>query len=145
VIDLDRLQERLRPPKEPERQYVREARTVLGGLLADADAAITELRLLLQAWEAHGCPVCGGDCYSANPPVSCCLMRQTRELLTFGAPTHSPVTLEAAARMLDPTGDRTVDAALSALYCCSGHECGCHGITVGEFLQHRIRSEGHRP
>lgn len=47
--------------------------------------AIDEARKLIGAVIQWGCPVCSGDCASANPPVSACPMRdyvQTLEMLT---------------------------------------------------------------
>ena len=35
----------------------------------------------LRRWESYGCPDCGSDCGSANPPVSCCIMQETRAAL----------------------------------------------------------------
>lgn len=52
---------------------------------AQRDAAIAErdrMREVLQRWELSGCPDCGGDCASANPPIACCIMRETHEALT---------------------------------------------------------------
>lgn len=46
---------------------------------ADAVAAlhveIGRLRSRLSEFQSYGCPACGGDCASANPPVICCPMR----------------------------------------------------------------------
>lgn len=40
-----------------------------------------ELVELLRRWESYGCPDCGGDCFSANPPVAMCIMSETRAAL----------------------------------------------------------------
>ena len=42
-----------------------------------AEAENARLRDALLRWQNYGCPDCGGDCASANPPVSCCIMRET--------------------------------------------------------------------
>lgn len=42
---------------------------------------IEALEAALRRWESYGCPDCGGDCASANPPVACCIMRETFEAL----------------------------------------------------------------
>jgi hypothetical protein len=48
----------------------------------EADARrIEELRNALERWQSYGCPDCSGDCGSANPPVACCIMRETMEAL----------------------------------------------------------------
>lgn len=39
------------------------------------------LRSALLRWRNRGCPDCGGDCHSANPPVTGCIMRDTLEAL----------------------------------------------------------------
>lgn len=52
---------------------------------AERDAATAErdaARAALQRWQYYGCPDCGGDCASANPPIACCIMRETHEALT---------------------------------------------------------------
>jgi hypothetical protein len=38
----------------------------------------TRLRETLRRWQHYGCPDCGYDCSAANPPVSLCIMRETR-------------------------------------------------------------------
>jgi len=40
---------------------------------------------LLRQWEGYGCPDCGGDCASANPPISLCIMRETRNAIRGGS------------------------------------------------------------
>lgn len=48
----------------------------------EADARrIAALRTALERWQSYGCPDCSGDCGSANPPVACCIMRETMEAL----------------------------------------------------------------
>ncbi len=46
-----------------------------------AEAEVARLRGLLAHWQSYGCPVCGGDCASANPPVTLCIMRETAAAL----------------------------------------------------------------
>jgi hypothetical protein len=53
------------------------AAATLRALAAERDA----LRSALLRWQHYGCPECCGDCGSANPPVSCCIMRETRDAL----------------------------------------------------------------
>ena len=48
---------------------------------AAADAEIERLRAALRRWQQSGCPDCGGDCSSANPPVACCIVQETRAAL----------------------------------------------------------------
>lgn len=38
-------------------------------------------REALNRWQNTGCPDCRGDCGSANPPVNCCIMIETRDAL----------------------------------------------------------------
>ena len=47
----------------------------------EAADRIEKLEAALRRWPDYGCPDCGGDCFSANPPVSCCIMMETREAL----------------------------------------------------------------
>jgi len=49
--------------------------------MLDAADRIEKLEAALRRWPDYGCPDCGGDCFSANPPVSCCIMMETREAL----------------------------------------------------------------
>ena len=42
---------------------------------------LAEVLGALGRWYQTGCPDCGGDCASANPPVSLCLPQQTRAIL----------------------------------------------------------------
>jgi len=42
---------------------------------------IEKLQAALRRWLDYGCPDCGGDCGSANPPVACCIMEETRKAL----------------------------------------------------------------
>ena len=46
-----------------------------------AEAERDALRAVLVRWQHYGCPDCGGDCASANPPVACCIMQETRAAL----------------------------------------------------------------
>ena len=49
--------------------------------IAALTAANEAMRGALDRWQRIGCPDCGGDCYSANPPVACCIMQETRAAL----------------------------------------------------------------
>ena len=42
---------------------------------------VERLRRVLARWQYSGCPNCSGDCGSANPPVMCCIMEETRAAL----------------------------------------------------------------
>lgn len=39
------------------------------------------LREALETFQSYGCPACGGDCASANPPVYCCPLQEARAAL----------------------------------------------------------------
>lgn len=39
---------------------------------------LTKAHRVIELFESFGCPVCGGDCASANPPVMSCPMQQAR-------------------------------------------------------------------
>lgn len=54
-----------------------EQATTIGEQLAE----IERLRAVLSRWQYSGCPDCSGDCGSANPPVMCCIMEETRAAL----------------------------------------------------------------
>jgi hypothetical protein len=41
------------------------------------------LEAALLRWQSYGCPDCSGDCGSANPPVFCCIMQETRAALAM--------------------------------------------------------------
>jgi len=40
-----------------------------------------DIAKLLERWLHSGCPDCLGDCASANPPVTCCIVRETYDAL----------------------------------------------------------------
>lgn len=67
-------------------------------LAAEADKA--RLSEALRTFESYGCPVCGGDCASANPPVMFCPMQAARVALSDSGsrwwliPNGEPVTLD---------------------------------------------------
>ena len=42
---------------------------------------VERLRRVLARWQYSGCPNCSGDCGSANPPVTSCIMDETRAAL----------------------------------------------------------------
>jgi predicted S18 family serine protease len=44
-------------------------------------AMLKEAVEALRRWLNSGCPDCGGDCASANPPVALCIMQDTSALL----------------------------------------------------------------
>lgn len=46
------------------------------------EAENARLREALGRWQSYGCPDCSGDCGPANPPVSCCIMQETRAALS---------------------------------------------------------------
>lgn len=46
--------------------------------LAAKAAELAEARKALDLFEHYGCPICHGDCASANPPVDCCPMEAAR-------------------------------------------------------------------
>ena len=50
-------------------------------LAAVREEVMKPLVSLLGCWQSYGCPDCGGDCASANPPVSMCIMRETRDTI----------------------------------------------------------------
>lgn len=70
--------ERLRGDLRDERINHIAAREWVGRLLAERD----RLQAVVRRWESYGCPHCGGDCASANPPVICCIMQETSAALT---------------------------------------------------------------
>lgn len=45
-------------------------------------AAADAIDEALDVWAQSGCSYCHGDCASANPPVSACIMRMTHEIRT---------------------------------------------------------------
>lgn len=49
--------------------------------IAAKDARIAELERALDDFQSYGCPLCNGDCASANPPVSLCPMQCARAAL----------------------------------------------------------------
>lgn len=59
-----------------------EAQAALAAInLPALTAEVDRLREALKRWQYSGCPDCGGDCGSANPPVMCCIMEETRAAL----------------------------------------------------------------
>lgn len=65
----------------------RENKLIAEANLRERDTAQAKARRLREAllrWRNSGCPDCGGDCAGANPPVSCCIMRETEAALKTG-------------------------------------------------------------
>ena len=62
---------------EEDMDFIAAARTAVPELVAEVE----RLREVLRRWENHGCPDCRGDCAAANPPVSFCIMQETRAAL----------------------------------------------------------------
>lgn len=54
----------------------------LARMIAEAEAP---LLALLWRWLQSGCPDCGGDCASANPPITYCIMQKTEAAIRAGA------------------------------------------------------------
>ncbi len=61
---------------------------------------MVDIKSILLRWQNYGCPDCGGDCSSANPPVSCCIMQETQ------------AALEALSLSRDRAGEQKVVAWL---------------------------------
>jgi len=55
---------------------------VLASTHTRAMEALREAREVIDAFCGYGCPVCHGDCASANPPVSLCPMQQAGAALS---------------------------------------------------------------
>jgi len=64
--------------------------------------AIKLARDTLSRWQDNGCPGCRGDCGSANPPVSCCIMIQTRDALSALSAAANAVADAAEAALSAP-------------------------------------------
>ena len=69
--------------------------------------AIKLAREALNRWQNTGCPDCRGDCGSANPPVNCCIMIETRDALAAldAIPQPDPVPADAEMDALDRQAD----------------------------------------
>lgn len=62
----------------------RERRDAAEGQVSALTAENERLREALTLFRDFGCPVCSGDCASANPPVIACPMQSARAALTPG-------------------------------------------------------------
>lgn len=49
--------------------------------------------------------------------------------------------MEWALETMKTTGDSAVTEAMGQRLCCNGQDCGCHGATVEQYLEHLIRAE----
>lgn len=49
--------------------------------------------------------------------------------------------MERALETMKTTGDSAVTEAMGQRLCCNGQDCGCHGATVEQYLEHLIRAE----
>jgi hypothetical protein len=58
----------------------------IASALQEQEETIKWLRFALQVFETYGCPVCRGDCASANPPVAQCPMLLARAALSGKTP-----------------------------------------------------------
>ena len=61
--------------------YLSPTRKTIAATLRALAAERDRLRDVVLRWQHYGCPDCGGDCASANPPVSMCIMQATRAAL----------------------------------------------------------------
>lgn len=57
---------------------------VRADLYAALEAKLAEARQAVALFEDYGCPVCHGDCASANPPVQFCPMEIARRVREGG-------------------------------------------------------------
>lgn len=71
--------------------------------MTDHPTENARLRAALERWRSYGCPDCSGDCGSANPPVSSCIMQETRAIL-------------ASAPAPDTTAGAVQETALNRLH-----------------------------
>lgn len=69
------------PPREWGDVLSREELLALLDELDSLRERVEKLEAVLRRWESYGCPNCGGDCSSVNPPVSSCIMKETRCVL----------------------------------------------------------------
>ncbi|MQB00221.1 MAG: hypothetical protein GEU78_08005 [Actinobacteria bacterium] len=90
TIEIDRLTARL-TEVENETKTLRISVTTAIPLVKSYEARVkaleeerSKLRAALELWRSFGCPVCGGDCASANPPVLSCPMTEARAALAGG-------------------------------------------------------------
>lgn len=58
-----------------------EERRARDARIAELEAENRRLRDALIFFRDLGCPLCSGDCASANPPVALCPMREAHEAL----------------------------------------------------------------
>ena len=49
--------------------------------------------------------------------------------------------MERALETMKTAGDSAVTEAMGQRLCCNGQDCGCHGATVEQYLEHLIRAE----
>lgn len=66
------------------RWEVWQARAALQGSLDKSQDRADAVERLIEAvrnYMSFGCPVCSGDCFSANPPVSACPVREAQEAI----------------------------------------------------------------
>ncbi len=89
--------------------------------LTALSAALAKAKDALARWGSYGCPDCGGDCASANPPVACCIMQETRATLaSIDAGEEHPDSVRLvhdakAWKMVAQTMERSRDDVRSAL------------------------------
>jgi protein subunit release factor A len=69
--------EKLRLSVMSDSEYVK----IIDEKCAEQADRIEKLEAALRRWLVSGCRDCGGDCGSANPPVACCIVEETRKAL----------------------------------------------------------------
>ena len=64
-----------------EIELLRNVNHIVSGINDVQAAKVAKLKAALKRWMQSGCPDCGGDCASAIPEVSSCIVRDTRAAL----------------------------------------------------------------
>lgn len=87
VIDCEKY---LKPGETPRQRMDRDHADVLALMkllekekyrAEAAEAKLEKAKRMLEWWQSTGCPVCSGDCASANPSPGTCIMKETSTTL----------------------------------------------------------------
>lgn len=84
---MSRFLDRIKAQQIAAKKAMKDAGEIVNrpGIVPEMVTHIEKLEGILLHLCSYGCPVCNGDCVSANPPVIMCPMREVDEVMKDAA------------------------------------------------------------